>query len=70
MFTEESKIVTNDVPGLGKVNAKSGTATSELAGAAVFWHEKSSTAWSDGFKTACFMYTVAVGLVAGIYFIL
>ena len=45
---------TSDVPGVGEIRARKGTATQELAGAAAFWSKKYKSAKRDGFLAAVF----------------
>jgi hypothetical protein len=55
---------TFDIPGIGEFKARRGTSTAELAGAAAFWHQKSKSAWRDGFLSACVVLGLA-GITAG-----
>lgn len=77
--TASLKRVTHEVPELGPVRAREGTATEYLAGAAEFWHKEAvrlegvmtawdhdkRKSWRDGFLTGVVSLSVLAGVIAG-----
>lgn len=65
-----SKYDTFDVPGVGEFQAREGTSTHELAGAVKFWHDKSKTAWIDGFSAGAIITAIASITFGAIFYYL
>lgn len=66
----ENEYATVDLPGPGEIRARKGTSTLELAGAAKHWHDKSKSAYIDGF-TGGGVVGVLISLATfGVYYLL
>lgn len=59
-----------DLPGVGEIRSRPGTATHELAGAVKVWYDKCQTARHDGMIAGMALLALSELIVASIYILL
>lgn len=67
---EKQNYDTFDVPAVGELRARPGTAVHEMAGAVKYWHDKAKTAHVDGFVAGGFVVVFAELLGYSIYYVI